>query len=220
MEIAIIRCNSHLYFQPPRLPYTFHRHHRLGRRDILKFPVLPELHVRHKGLHFRGRLYPLLVSHEHEPEPEPEPEPDLQGDEDDEAATAREVVRRYLHQEIGLSADQSLQIASHCPNYIAMLLDAVRDIDQLSSSALEPFWGQANDSQLSFADKLYQMAKRKGDKGMLPYFESLGLALSSASYLARSLSSHKLPAIIHRVWIPWLLFLFYLLLRYTAKHTI
>lgn len=203
MEIGFIRCNSYLYFRPPRLPYAFRRYHlhRLGRRDILKFPLLAKLHEKHNGFHFRCPLYPLLFSHEHkhEPEPESKTESHLQGDEDDEAATAREVVRRYLHHEIGLSAYQSLQIASNCPNYIVMLLDAVRDIDQLSSSALEPFWEHANDSQLSFADKLYQMAKRKGDKGMLPYFESLGLTLSSASYLARSLSSHKLPALVHRV---------------------
>lgn len=189
MDIVFIRCNSHLNLQQPRLPQAFHRHHHRERHDVLKCPLLPELQ-RHKGIHFRGPPYPLPFSREHEHHP--------QGEEDDEAATAREVVCRYLHQEIGLSVDQSLQIASNCPNYIAMLLDAVHDIDQLPSSALAPFWGHAHDSQLSFADKLYQMAKRKGDKGTLPYFESLGLTLSSASYLARSLSSHMLPAIIHR----------------------
>lgn len=43
------------------------------------------------------------------------------------------------------------------------------------------------------------MAKQKGDKGMLPFLESIGLTLSSATHLARYLSSNSLPILINKV---------------------
>lgn len=47
------------------------------------------------------------------------------------------------------------------------------------------------------------MAKQKGDKGMIPFLESIGLTLSSATHLARYLSSNSLfqtlPSLINKV---------------------
>ncbi|XP_027154821.1 transcription termination factor MTERF2, chloroplastic [Coffea eugenioides] len=118
--------------------------------------------------------------------------------EEEEEETAREAVRQYLEQEVGVSKDESLRISSSSPKYIAMLIHSVQDLDQLSSSSGElAFWSSG--APLSFMDKIYQMAKRKGDKGMLPYLESIGLTLSSASHLARYLSSRTLPTLIHQV---------------------
>lgn len=113
-------------------------------------------------------------------------------------ARATEALRHYLEQEAGVSREESLDISSNCPNYLNMLIQSVGDLHQLSSSSALPFWSQ-ND-QLSFASNVYEMAKQKGDKGMLPFLESVGLTLSSASHLATYLSSHTLPTLIHQVF--------------------
>lgn len=127
-------------------------------------------------------------------------------------STAREAVRQYLEEEIGVSREESLQISSNSPKYLAMLIHSVQDLDQLSSSSPPlAFWSQSAStaSPLSFMDKVWEMARRKGDKGMLPYLESIGLTLSSASHLARYLSPHTLPTLIHQVQTFLVLHYFY-----------
>lgn len=113
-------------------------------------------------------------------------------------ARATEALRHYLEQEGGVSREESLEISSNCPKYLNMLIQSVGDLHQLSSSSAPPFWSQ--NGPLSFASNVYEMAKQKGDKGMLPFLESIGLTLSSASHLATYLSSHTLPTLIHQVF--------------------
>ncbi|XP_059643229.1 transcription termination factor MTERF4, chloroplastic [Cornus florida] len=123
-----------------------------------------------------------------------------------EEEQAREAVSEIL-QEFGVSKDDSLNIALNSPKYVEMLIDSVRQLDELSLS----LWDSWNSSQqqqqgaveegLSFKEKVYRVAKDKGDNGSLPFLESLGLSLSSASQVARYVSSHShtLPELIRRV---------------------
>uniref|UniRef100_A0A5B6Z6F6 Mitochondrial transcription termination factor family protein n=1 Tax=Davidia involucrata TaxID=16924 RepID=A0A5B6Z6F6_DAVIN len=128
-------------------------------------------------------------------------------EEEEEAAAAREAVSEIL-QEFGVLKEESLYIALKSPKYVKTLIDSVRELDDLS---LWNSWGSSSSSnnqgeeesvstlRLSFKEKVYHMAKEKGDKGMLPFLESAGLALSSANHVARYLSSETLPNLIHRV---------------------
>lgn len=85
-----------------------------------------------------------------------------------------------------------------------MLIESVDDLDDwnsLAAAAASP--GPSNGGgDVEFKKKVSQMAEQKGDKGVLPLLESIGLSLSSASHLARYLSSSKsneLPRLIHKV---------------------
>ncbi|CAI9116433.1 OLC1v1017574C1 [Oldenlandia corymbosa var. corymbosa] len=115
--------------------------------------------------------------------------------------TARDALRQYLEEEIGVSMEESVEISSNSPNYVDMLIHSIGELEEvssLSSAAAPPSWSESD--QLSFRSKVYEMAKWKGDKGILPYLESIGLTLSSASHLGRRyLSSHTLPTLIHQV---------------------
>ncbi|KAL3528478.1 hypothetical protein ACH5RR_007800 [Cinchona calisaya] len=139
------------------------------------------------------------------------PPADDDGEEEEGEATnalvtaAREAVRLYIEEQVGVSKEESLHISSNSPKYLGMLIQSVGELDQLSSSSYSSsssssalaFWSPSS----SFMDKVYEMARRKGDKGMLPYLESIGLTLSSASHFARYLTSHShtLPTLIHQV---------------------
>ncbi|KAL0357608.1 UNVERIFIED_CONTAM: Transcription termination factor MT, chloroplastic [Sesamum calycinum] len=73
----------------------------------------------------------------------------------------------------------------------------------------ESIWNELESSSqeitgdsLEFKKKVYQLAEQKGDNGTLPFLESLGLSLSSASHLARYLSSsgsYSLSLLIQKV---------------------
>ncbi|XP_019243963.1 PREDICTED: transcription termination factor MTERF2, chloroplastic isoform X2 [Nicotiana attenuata] len=119
-------------------------------------------------------------------------------------AEAREAVSYYL-EELGVSKEESVEIALNSPKYVSMLVDSVRDLDEFS---LWNSWSTADAEEekpyltrplSSFKRKVYMMAKQKGDKGMLPFLESIGLTLSSATHLARYLSSNSLPILINKV---------------------
>lgn len=95
----------------------------------------------------------------------------------------------------------SAEIASNCPNYVAMLADSVRDLDE---NSLWSMWRSSSEddgggSGLSYGKKVYCIAKEKGDKGLLPFLESIGLTLSSSTHVARHLSSHSLPTLVSKV---------------------
>uniref|UniRef100_M1AIY9 YUP8H12R.46 protein n=1 Tax=Solanum tuberosum TaxID=4113 RepID=M1AIY9_SOLTU len=119
-------------------------------------------------------------------------------------AEAREAVSYYL-QELGVSHKESIEIALNSPNYVSMLIDSVRELDEFS------LWNSTDFEKAydpvpaipPFKSKVYLMAKQKGDKGMLPFLESIGLTLSSATHLARYLSSNSLfqtlPTLINKV---------------------
>ncbi|MCD9558925.1 hypothetical protein HAX54_016616 [Datura stramonium] len=137
-------------------------------------------------------------------------------------AEAREAVSYYL-QELGVSNEESMEIALNSPKYISMLIDSVRDLDEFSlwnswsttdckitdekaylpAVPVDPPVIPPLERPVSFKRKVYLMAKKKGDKGMLPFLESIGLTLSSATHLARYLSSNSLfqtlPSLINKV---------------------
>lgn len=106
-----------------------------------------------------------------------------------ELLEAQNAVSNFL-QEFGVSEEESLSIAFNSPRYLRMLVDGVRDLDELS------MW----EKQIGgFQEKVVHIAREKGDKGKVAYLESLGLSLSSAMNVARHLSAETLPALIYRV---------------------
>ncbi|CAL9116726.1 unnamed protein product [Musa acuminata var. zebrina] len=114
---------------------------------------------------------------------------------------AREAVVEILR-EFGASQEDSVYIAANSPCYVEMLVGNVQELDELG------LWGSWNSeiveenmdmSSLSFRKKVYYMVKSKGDKGVLPYLESIGVKLSSALLIARYLSSEKLRQLIDKV---------------------
>ncbi|KAF7135240.1 hypothetical protein RHSIM_Rhsim08G0251500 [Rhododendron simsii] len=122
-------------------------------------------------------------------------------EEEEATAAAREAISEIL-QEFGASKEDSIDIALRSPKYLAMLLDSVRELDDLSlwDSLTRRTGSQEEESSpLSLKDKVYYMAKEKADKGKIPFLESLGLGLPSATHLARRLSSQTLPNLITKV---------------------
>lgn len=80
-----------------------------------------------------------------------------------------------------------------------MLIDGVDDLDDWNSWAS----AAASSDAVEFKKKIQQMAEQKGDNGILPFLESVGLSLSSATHLARYLSSsdsNVLPLLIEKVF--------------------
>lgn len=95
-----------------------------------------------------------------------------------------------------------------------MLIESVDDLDDWNSLAAAASPGpKGGGDAVEFRKKVLQMAEQKGDKGLLPFLDSLGLSLASASRLARYLSTSKsnmLPSLIDKVFDSILLHLFYL----------
>ncbi|XP_042057417.1 transcription termination factor MTERF2, chloroplastic-like [Salvia splendens] len=107
---------------------------------------------------------------------------------------AREAVAEYL-QKYEASREDANCVSSNCPSYLSMLIDGVDDLDGWNSLA-------AASENVEFKRKVSQMAEQKGDKGVLPFLESIGLSLASVSRLARYFSSSRsnaLPRLIHKV---------------------
>ncbi|XP_047332710.1 uncharacterized protein LOC124936271 [Impatiens glandulifera] len=133
---------------------------------------------------------------------------------DDEEEEARLVISEIL-QDCGVSEDDSREIVIKAPRYIRMLVDSVHELNELSlwgswksekqstTSDMEEGVGTSSSSSpdlVPFREKVEYVAKQKGEKGMfLPWLESLGLSLSSATYIARYLSSETLPNLICKV---------------------
>ncbi|KAK4285209.1 hypothetical protein QN277_001938 [Acacia crassicarpa] len=95
-----------------------------------------------------------------------------------------------LLQEFGVSEEESNSIASNSPKYLRMLVDEVREKDELS------MWEKQIDA---FQEKVVHIAREKGDNGKVAYLESLGLSLSSAMNVARYLSAETLATLILKV---------------------
>ncbi|XP_051133507.1 transcription termination factor MTERF2, chloroplastic [Andrographis paniculata] len=113
---------------------------------------------------------------------------------------AREAVMEYLEQ-AGASREEASQISHNCPNYLSTLIDAVDDLDVWNSTT-ETTGHEIEADSVEFGKKVRQMAEQKGDKGILPFLESLGFSLSTASHFALYLSSsdsNLLPLLIHKV---------------------
>lgn len=146
-------------------------------------------------------------NHNHHPLPLDPPLPHHEEEEEATTATAaaREAISEIL-QEFGASKEDSIDIALRSPKYLAMLLESVRELDDLSlwttrTGSQEGGGGEEEESSplSSLKDKVYYMAKEKIDKGKIPLLESLGLGLPSATHLARRLSSQTLPNLITKV---------------------
>lgn len=95
---------------------------------------------------------------------------------------------------MGALSEDASSISLNCPDYVKTLIDGVNDLDEWNS------W------KGDFKNKVYAMVEEKGDKGVLAFLESLGLSLSSATYLARYLASsssrsNKLPMLIQKVYL-------------------
>ncbi|KAB1218231.1 hypothetical protein CJ030_MR3G026111 [Morella rubra] len=122
-----------------------------------------------------------------------------QSSETQETQEAQEAISQFLQQS-GVSVADSESIASNSPRYLAMLVDGVKELDELSlwdswkSEGKELFAGN-----VGFKKKLVYMAKEKGDNGKVAFLESVGLSLSSAMNVARYLSAETLPCLIHKV---------------------
>ncbi|XP_019447618.1 PREDICTED: transcription termination factor MTERF2, chloroplastic [Lupinus angustifolius] len=119
-----------------------------------------------------------------------------------EVQEARKAVSTFL-QELGVSEEDSISIASKSPSYLNMLMDGVRDLDQLSSIIQQE---EEEEEEQNLKDKIIHIATQKGDKGKVAYLESLGFTLSSSMNVARYLSAETLPSLIHKVTSMKLLF--------------
>ncbi|KAI3807566.1 hypothetical protein L1987_23496 [Smallanthus sonchifolius] len=95
-------------------------------------------------------------------------------------------------QENGVSEEESKEIAMKSPKYVEMLMDSVRDLDEVFQST--------SSSSSSYKEKVFEMGIQKGDKGLVPVLEStVGLPLPSAMHIARYLSAHTPPNLLHKV---------------------
>ncbi|KAK9099702.1 hypothetical protein Scep_023132 [Stephania cephalantha] len=114
-----------------------------------------------------------------------------------EIAEAREAVSEILRKS-GVSEEESLEIALNSPVYVSMLVESVRDLDEHS---LWDSWRVEGEeaSEFSFREKVFCVAKEKGDGGMLAFLESVGLNPSSSTHVARYLASEPIPELIEKV---------------------
>lgn len=118
----------------------------------------------------------------------------------------QQAIYDYLS-ELGISQEDCAFISSNSPKYAQMLNDSVQDLEEWkswSSSSVsnknDVGNGDGEESVLiGFKEKVVRMAKEKGDNGKVAFLESLGLSLSSAISIARSLSGEPLPPLIHKV---------------------
>ncbi|GMH03884.1 hypothetical protein Nepgr_005723 [Nepenthes gracilis] len=129
--------------------------------------------------------------------------------ENEQEEQVREVIAEIVRV-TGVSEIESIEIASKSPEYAKMLMDSVRELDDLSlwsswMNERELQGGERTEklkeesSRLSLKKKLKSIAQDKADDGKIPYLESIGLSLSSASHIARLLSFLTLPSLIHKV---------------------
>lgn len=140
------------------------------------------------------------------PEQDAEDEEGEEGEEEDCASSARDALSRLLHLEFGLSSDDASRVASNAPDYIRSLIDGVRELDELSlwdsswkSTPLLVSSASASASAVAgFQEKVVFLAKQRGDRGKVAFLESIGLPLSSALSVARSVSSNSLPSLLRK----------------------
>ncbi|KAF3782477.1 Transcription termination factor 3 [Nymphaea thermarum] len=88
---------------------------------------------------------------------------------------------------LGVSKNEALEISSKCPAYIQTLVGNVRELDE---SGLWNSWQieEGDAGSLGFRKKVWYVAKEKGDNGLIPFLESIGLSSSTSTYVARYLS--------------------------------
>ncbi|KAJ7955966.1 Mitochondrial transcription termination factor family protein [Quillaja saponaria] len=186
----------------PSLPFSFYQR---PSNLFVSLPFRPEFppsrhlnphHFHHCSNGFPSRCHfcPPLASSFGNSEPLPDNQSELK--------EAQDAISEFI-QEFGVSGEISIYIAANSPRYLGMLVDGVRDLDELS---LWDSWRsdgkqflKVDSVGLSFKEKVGYMAKEKGDNGKVAFLESVGLNLSSAMNAARYLSAETLPALIHKV---------------------
>ncbi|KAF5739207.1 Mitochondrial transcription termination factor family protein putative isoform 2 [Tripterygium wilfordii] len=112
---------------------------------------------------------------------------------------AQEAISQLL-QELGLPVQESDSISLTCPKYTKMLIESVQDLEDWNK------WKNGDDFKdggigvfEGFKEKVFSMAKEKGDDGKAAFLESIGLSLPSAMYFARYASGESLLTLIRKV---------------------
>ncbi|XP_062110932.1 transcription termination factor MTERF2, chloroplastic [Humulus lupulus] len=121
-------------------------------------------------------------------------------DQSEELRQAQEALFEFVRG-FGVSHEDSAAISSGSPRYLQMLVDGVRDLDELK---LWSSWKSGEEEKglklNGFKEKVSYMAMEKGDNGKVAFLESfVGLSLSSAMNVARYLSAETLPGLIGKV---------------------
>ncbi|KAG2728396.1 hypothetical protein I3760_01G203700 [Carya illinoinensis] len=185
----------------PTLPFSLSPHTHLFNPSLLPQNPLPSPNIPFKSLRLLPPK-PLLSSpsgDQSNTASAPASLPKNQSSETQETQEAQEAISEFLQQS-GLSAADSDLISSNSPRYLAMLVDGVKELDELS---LWDSWKSEGKESVAgdvgFKKKVFYMAKEKGDNGKVAFLESVGLSLSSAMNVARYLSAETLPCLIHRV---------------------
>ncbi|KAI3893729.1 hypothetical protein MKW92_036812 [Papaver armeniacum] len=169
------------FIHPPKLPFLINIPF-----SPAKFPSkLTLLYPIHRHIKTEIRVSSVLDNEENP-------------DEKSSIIDAQEAVSEIL-QETGLSKEESMKIALNSPKYVKMLIDSVMDLDELSLWKSWRIENEDNVGTLSFKKKVFYIAKEKGDNGLLPFLESVGLNPMSSTHIARYLVSESLPSVIHKV---------------------
>ncbi|KAF5466218.1 hypothetical protein F2P56_016165 [Juglans regia] len=185
----------------PTLPFSPSPHTHLFNPTLLPQSPIPSPNIPSKSVRLLHPK-PLLSSpsgDQSNPASAPASLPKNQSSETQETQEAQEAISEFL-QQFGVSAADSDLISSNSPRYLAMLVDGVKELDELS---LWDSWKSEGKESVAgdvgFKKKVFYMAKEKGDNGKVAFLESVGLSLSSAMNVARYLSAETLPCLIHRV---------------------
>nr|XP_048318975.1 transcription termination factor MTERF2, chloroplastic-like [Ziziphus jujuba var. spinosa] len=153
-----------------------------------------KFHFPFKTLHHR--IYPSLLANP------PNASPPLADDHSQSLEEAQEAFSEFL-QEFGVSHKDSTFISMNSPRYLRMLVDGVRELDELKLWSSWKCQGKKLDLDLEllgFKEKISYLALDKGDNGKVALLESaVGLSLSSAMNVARYLSAETLPGLIDKV---------------------
>ncbi|KAJ0458526.1 putative transcription regulator mTERF family [Helianthus annuus] len=190
MALAIAADTSVSFLCQPPTTYALLRHSFFPISSPLHFPSLcpPPSNTRRLVHHPSPCRRPLYLSSSSSSSSSSS----AAADEEDEKQAAIEAVSDILR-ENGVSEEEAMEIAVNSPKYVEMLMDSVRDLDDL-------FQSNSSSSSSSYKKKVFEMGRQKGDKGLVPLLESMvGLPLPSAMHIARYLSPHTAPKLLHKV---------------------
>eukprot|EP01018_Ginkgo_biloba_P025060 Gb_01512 [translate_table: standard] len=116
-----------------------------------------------------------------------------------ELKEAYEVIAELLH-ESGISKEDAMAISIKAPVYTQELVDAVHELDELDLwSSWQAVSGGDGVEDDTFKNKTLRIARRKGDRGLVPFLESIGVKPSSTSHVSRYLSSEPLICLIEKI---------------------
>lgn len=159
------------------------------------FSLSFSLQLHRRTTHHHRHHHPLLAT-----APSAAPGPDQSQD----IEQAQEALFEFLRG-FGVSEEDSAAISENSPRYVGMLVEGVRDVEELQ---LWSSW--KSEAGAGFKGKVLCIAKDKGDNGKVAFLESfVGLTLSSAMNVARYLFPETLPGLIAKA--NYLLNLFYFL---------